>query len=48
MYQEATDMNQYEMTESDVLDTKLKRTHKYKKTIREIISGQGSHSYSLN
>lgn len=34
MYQEATDTNQYEMTQSDVLDTKLKSTDKYKKKIK--------------
>jgi len=48
MYQEATATNQYEMTQSDMLDTKLRRTAKYKKTIREIISEQGFHSYSLH
>lgn len=46
MYREAADTNQYEVTQSDMLDTNLTRTDKYKKTIREIISEQGFHSYS--
>lgn len=48
MHQEASDMNQYEMTQTDMLDTKLKRTEKYKKTEREIILEEDFHSYSLN
>lgn len=46
MYREAADTNQCEVTQSDMLDTKLTRTEKYKKTTREIISEQGVHSYS--
>lgn len=46
MYREAAATNQHGVTHIDMLDTKLTRTQKYKKTIRELISEQGFHSYS--